>query len=106
VGRVVCSTTVYRWSDVVEQVGTPSFIVYNVGFFGGQVFGVSLAHGLNNPGAGCGAGFGFYALCTVVATIMARTPTSPAPPPWNRPYLERFWYLAFYSGSQLRGTST
>ncbi|TXT09155.1 hypothetical protein VHUM_02629 [Vanrija humicola] len=101
-GEVVCSTTVYRWSDVTEQVGTLSFVIYNVGFFGGQIFGVSLAHGLNNPGAGCAAGFGWFAVCAITATVVARTPNSAAPRPWNRPYIERFWYLAFYSGNQLR----
>lgn len=100
--EVVLSTTIYRWTDVRDQVGLPAFIVYNVGFFGGQVFGVSLAHGLSNPGAGAGAGLGFWAVCSIISTIMARTPDSPAPRPWAHPLLERFWYLAFYSGNQLR----
>jgi solute carrier family 6 GABA transporter-like protein 1 len=98
--EVVMSTTVYRWTDVTSQVGLPAFVLYNIGFFGGQVFGVSLAHGMGNPGAGAGAGIGFYAVCAIISTIIARVPDSPAPRLWSHPFLERFWYLAFYSVSR------
>lgn len=100
--EVVMSTTVYRWTDIVDQVGMPAFVVYNFGYFGGMVVGVSLGQGLENPGAGAGAGIGLWAACSLAATIIARAPDSPAPRFWSRPYLERFWYLAFYSGNQLR----
>lgn len=95
--EVVGSTTVYRWTDVTEQVGLPAFVVYNVGFIGGQIFGIALAHGTGNPGAGAGAGIGFWLVCSIVASIIARSPSSPAPKQWSRPYFDRFWYLAFYS---------
>lgn len=104
--EVVMSTTVYRWTDVRDQVGLTAFIIYNIGFFGGQVFGVSLAHGIGNPGAGAGAGIGFWVLCSVIATFVATTPESPAPRPWSYPFLERFWYLAFYSVSTRLGILT
>jgi solute carrier family 6 GABA transporter-like protein 1 len=100
----VCSaTTVYRWRDIVDQTGLPAFVVYNVGFFGAQVLGISLAHGISNPGAGAGAGIGFYFLVAVVAVIIARKPEVHAPSFWDRSvFLRKFWYLAFYSGNQLR----
>jgi solute carrier family 6 GABA transporter-like protein 1 len=98
--EVSSSTTVYRWRDVVEQTGLPAFVVYNVGFFGGQVFGISLAHGIANPGAGAGAGIGFWVIMAIVAVLIARLPTTPAPRFWGRnKFLCKFWYLAFYSVS-------
>ncbi|CAO2656874.1 Nn.00g056770.m01.CDS01 [Neocucurbitaria sp. VM-36] len=101
--EVSSATTVYRWKDITDQTGLPAFIVYNVGFFGGQLFGISLAHGLSNPGAGAGAGIGFWALCSIAATIIARTPDAKAPSFWNlNIFVRKFWFLAFYSGNQLR----
>jgi len=101
--EVSSATTVYRWRDIVDQTGLPAFIVYNVGFFGGQVFGISLAHGIGSPGAGAGAGIGFYVLMAIVAVVLARTPDAHAPSFWHRnAFIRRFWFLAFYSGNQLR----
>lgn len=99
--EVVSSTTVYRWTDIVGQVGMPAFVVYNVGFFGAQVFGIALAHGVSSPGAGAGAGIGFWAAASIVAVLISKTPVSPAPKFWGKNvFIERFWYLAFYSVSR------
>lgn len=96
--EVVSATTVYRWTDVVSQTGLPAFVVYNVGYFGGQIVGVSVAHGAANPSAGAGAGFGLYILCVVISVLIAKTPDCKAAGFWNRNvFLSRFWYLAFYS---------
>jgi solute carrier family 6 (neurotransmitter transporter, GABA) member 1 len=57
--EVVSATTVYRWKDVKSQTGLNSFIIYQLGFFGGQFIGVAVAHGLEDPGPGAGAGIGF-----------------------------------------------
>jgi solute carrier family 6 GABA transporter-like protein 1 len=101
--EVSSATTVYRWRDIVDQTGLPAFIVYNIGFFGGQIFGISLAHGISQPGAGAGAGIGFYVLMAIVAVIVARSPDARAPSFWNaNPFIRKFWFLAFYSGNQLR----
>ncbi|KAI0539906.1 sodium-dependent noradrenaline transporter [Xylaria digitata] len=101
--EVVSATSVYRWSDVVSQTGVPAFAAYNVGYLGAQVIGVSVAHGLGNPGAGAGAGFGFYIIGSLVATLISKRPDVKAPSFWDKnSYLARFWYLAFYSGNQLR----
>ncbi|KAK0642814.1 Sodium- and chloride-dependent GABA transporter 1 [Lasiodiplodia hormozganensis] len=101
--EVVSATTVYRWRDVVGQTGLPAFVVYNVGYFGGQIIGISVAHGISNPGAGAGAGFGTYIVCSLVSILISKTPDSKAPSFWDaNVFLSRFWYLAFYSGNQLR----
>ncbi|KAF2705202.1 SNF-domain-containing protein [Pleomassaria siparia CBS 279.74] len=101
--EVVSATTVYRWSDITSQTGLPAFVVYNVGYFGGQVVGVAIGHGINNPGAGAGAGIGFYAICAIASVLLSRSPDVKAPSFWNSStFLARFWYLAFYSGNQLR----
>jgi solute carrier family 6 GABA transporter-like protein 1 len=96
--EVTSATTVYRWTDIVEQTGLPAFVVYNVGFFGGQVFGICLAHSLANPGAGAGVGIGFWAIMTIMAIFLARSPKARAPRFWNKnQFVRRFWFLAFYS---------
>jgi len=127
--EVVSATTVYRWSDVVDQTGLPAFALYNFGYFGAQVFGIALAHGIGSPPAGVGAGFGFYIVCTIAAVLIAKTPTVPAATIggadasasrlsrfwrsnafatrfssfWeSNAITSRFWFLAFYSGNQLR----
>lgn len=98
--EVQSSTTVYRWRDVVDQVGLPAYITYNVGFFGGQIIGISIAHGINSPGIGAGVGIGFWLICAVVSTVIARTPSARAVSFWGRnAFSSRFWYLAFYSVS-------
>lgn len=98
--EVSSATTLYRWKDIAEKTGLPAFVVYNVGFFGAQVLGISLAHGIGNPGAGAGAGIGLYFLMAIVAVVIARTPDVPAPSFWNRTaFTRKFWYLAFYSVS-------
>ncbi|KAF2868913.1 hypothetical protein BDV95DRAFT_498886 [Massariosphaeria phaeospora] len=101
--EVVSATTVYRWSDVVSQTGLPAFTVYNAGYFGGQLIGVIVAHGVNNPGAGAGTGIGIYVVCSITAVVIAETPDISAPNFWNaNVFTRRFWYMAFYSGNQLR----
>jgi solute carrier family 6 (neurotransmitter transporter, GABA) member 1 len=98
--EVVSATTVYRWNDVVSQTGLPAFLVYNVGYFGAQIVGVSVAHGAENPGAGAGAGFGVYIIFSIVAVFISSTPEYRASRFWgSNPFLSRFWYLAFYSVS-------
>jgi solute carrier family 6 GABA transporter-like protein 1 len=96
--EVTSATTVYRWRDIVEQTGLPAFVVYNVGFFGGQIFGICLAQGIANAGAGAAAGIGFWAIMLITAIFLARPPEVPAPRFWNRNQLvHKFWFLAFYS---------
>ncbi|RYP70851.1 hypothetical protein DL771_005226 [Monosporascus sp. 5C6A] len=58
--EVVSATTVYRWTDVVDQTGLPAFAVYNFGYVGAQILGVAVAHGAGHPGYGAVTGFGLY----------------------------------------------
>lgn len=101
--ELVGATVVYRYTDVVSQVGAVPFVIYNFGYFGGQISGVAVAHGTGLPWAGAAAGFGLYFLCAFLSTVYGENPESPAPAFWsNNVFLTRFWYLAFYSGNQLR----
>ncbi|KAG9857485.1 SNF-domain-containing protein, partial [Aureobasidium melanogenum] len=99
--EVVSATTVYRWKDITEQVGLPAFVVYNLGYFGGLLIGVTVAHSLESAGPGAGAGFGFFVACTVIAGVIAKSPE-----PRNTGIVpkirDQLWYLTFYSGNQLR----
>ncbi|KAF7544873.1 hypothetical protein G7Z17_g9619 [Cylindrodendrum hubeiense] len=96
------STSLYRWRDVVGQIGLPSFITFNSSFFGGMFFGVAVTHAAGAP-AGAGVGFGLFIVGTLVALFIGKTPDYEPPSNYfNRnPYISRFWYLAFYSGQQL-----
>ena len=96
--EIVGATVVYRWPDVVSQAGKPAFILYNVGYFGGQIIGVAAAHGAEDPAIGAGAGFGVYIICSIISVLIAKTPDCTAASFWSRNvFLSRFWYLAFYS---------
>ncbi|KAL3959174.1 hypothetical protein ACCO45_007336 [Purpureocillium lilacinum] len=98
----VSSTTVYRWKDVVGQVGLPSFAIYNTGYFGGMILGVTIAQAVS-PAAGAGVGFGLFIVCTLVAVLTGKIPDDAAPRVWNKSlFSRRLWFVAFYSGNQLR----
>lgn len=98
----IASTTVYRYQDVVGQIGWPALLAFNGGYFGATIFGLALGHAVK-PAAGAGLGFGLLLLGIVVALFVAKTPDSPAPAFWNKnKFLARFWWMAFYQGAQLR----
>lgn len=98
----IASNVVYRWKDVASQVGLPAFLVYNTGYFGGLIFGTAVAHAVS-PEAGAGLGFGLYIAGSLFSVLIAKTPNSPAARFWDKyPYAAKFWYVAFYSGAQLR----
>ena len=100
--ELALSTTVYRYRDVFEQTGKRAFVAWNVGYFGGQILGVTVGHAVSAP-AGAGVGFGVFIVGTGAALVLAKTPTAEAPKFWNRTgLLKRFWFLAFYTGNQLR----
>ncbi|CAO2653022.1 Nn.00g024330.m01.CDS01 [Neocucurbitaria sp. VM-36] len=96
------ATTVYRWKDVVSQVGLPSFIWFNSLYLAAMIFGVMVGH-LAHPGIGAGVGFALFAIGCVVALFKAQTPTAQAPKFWQKDvWLHKTWFLAFYSGNQLQ----
>jgi solute carrier family 6 GABA transporter-like protein 1 len=87
---------------VVSQTGLPAFVLYNFGYFGAQILGVAVAHGVSNPAAGAGAGFGLYIFCSSLSTLIATSPEIKAASFWGtNKVLNRFWYLAFYSVGQI-----
>ncbi|KAH7353238.1 hypothetical protein B0T11DRAFT_116102 [Plectosphaerella cucumerina] len=97
----VTSTTVYRMKDVTGQVGKIAFWLYQFAFFGGQIIGVAVAHGVT-AGAGAGVGFGVYFAFTIAALIIGKTPDVTPHYFGSNAYTAKLWYLAFYSGEQLR----
>ncbi|KIW59961.1 hypothetical protein PV05_00218 [Exophiala xenobiotica] len=99
----VAATTVYRYKDAVGQVGFTSFLVYNIGYFSAQVAGVAVGHSVR-PAAGAGVGFGLFIAGLIVSLTLAKTPDSlGAPSFWQKSMLlKKVYYLAFYSGNQLR----
>jgi solute carrier family 6 (neurotransmitter transporter, GABA) member 1 len=99
--EAIACTTAYRFSDVAGQVGWPAMLVFNGGYFGGTVFGLTLAHSVGAE-AGAGLGFGLFILGSVVAVLIAKTPDSPAPRFWNKNGLiHRFWWVALYQVSAI-----
>ncbi|CAJ0550548.1 Ff.00g104780.m01.CDS01 [Fusarium sp. VM40] len=122
-GECAFSTTFYRWRDVAGQVGKPSFFIWNFGYFGGMVLGVAVAHAVQAE-AGAGVGFGIFIVCSIVSCVIGKTPDD-IPPAltfgedkgfvrrfigksaalskfFGNVFVRRFWYMAFYSGQQLR----
>ena len=93
------STTVYRWKDVVREVGMKSFILYNVGYFLAMVLGNAVAQSVSAP-AGAGVGFGIFIICTVAAMVLAQdTPTMAHGFMRRNKWTNKFWFLSFYSVS-------
>ncbi|KAH7323124.1 hypothetical protein B0I35DRAFT_350581 [Stachybotrys elegans] len=115
----VCATVVYRYKDVIQQVGLPAFVTYNFAYFGAQVLGDVVAHTVSAE-AGAGTAFGIYIAFTIVAVAISKTPDTHIPTLriWgsrrigfiqsiltsleNSIFFQRFWFLAFYSGNQLK----
>ncbi|CAI4210783.1 unnamed protein product [Parascedosporium putredinis] len=92
----VSSTTVYRWKDVVGQVGRPAFIVYNAGYFGGMVLGVVLAHTVS-PLLVLESALDFCRR-TRYFHRHRQDPDAETPNLFKRNvYLRRIYYTAFYS---------
>lgn len=95
--EAVSSQTIYRWGDIVDQVGLPSYLIFTFGYVGGQVLGVAIGQAVS-PGAGAGVGFGIFIVCTIIAVLLGKTPTFRAPRFWGKNgFVSRFWWLAFYS---------
>ncbi|KAL9022169.1 MAG: hypothetical protein Q9185_000569 [Variospora sp. 1 TL-2023] len=100
--ELALSTTVYRFKDVFTETGKPAFALWNGGYFLGQICGVAVGHHVSG-GAGAGVGFGIFIVGASSALVKCKTPSTPAPRFWNKnPVLKRLWFLAFYSGNQLR----
>ncbi|KAL4722260.1 hypothetical protein ACLX1H_011042, partial [Fusarium chlamydosporum] len=99
----VGSTTLYRYRDVVGQVGMPSWASYNGGFLGGQLLGIIVGH-TATPWAGAIAGFGVYFIGLALSFVLAKTPDAYGGPRLmtKSKMMSVFYYNAFYSGNMLR----
>lgn len=93
------STSVYRYTDIVNEVGRPAYLLWNFGYFTSQIVGVGVGHAVS-PGAGAGAGFGIFFAFAAAAVAMSRAPTAKAPRFWGKNMIvAKIWFLAFYSAS-------
>ncbi|KAJ4312446.1 hypothetical protein N0V84_009938 [Fusarium piperis] len=100
--EAVCATTLYRYTDVIGQVGVVGYSLYSAGYIMSMVLGVAVGQAVG-PEAGAGVGFGIFVVTNIVAVFMSKTPDAGAPRFWGRnPVLTKFWWLSFYSGNQLR----
>lgn len=97
--EVVSATTVYRWRDVVDQVGMPAFATYNCGYFGGLIIGIAVAHGTGRPEIGAGVGLGLWLVSMIIAVVIGKTPFGHGP---KNVFVSRLYYVTNYSGNQLR----
>ena len=67
-----------------------------------MIFGVAVGQAVS-PAAGAGVGFGLFVGGTVISLLLAKTPTAGAPKRFaSNGMLKKVYYLAFYSGNQLR----
>jgi solute carrier family 6 GABA transporter-like protein 1 len=96
----VSATTIYRFEDVVSQVGLPAFAAYNASFFGAQLLSLIVGHTVSVP-AGAGVGFGVFVVGTAASLFIARTPdVQPNARLFKKGRLQSIiYYLAFYSVS-------
>ncbi|KAM0276934.1 hypothetical protein ACHAQH_006265 [Verticillium albo-atrum] len=101
--EATCATTLYRYKDVIDQCGLPAFALYNTGYIGGQIFGFAVGHAVS-PEGGAGVGFGIFFLCLAAALFVGRAPEAETPRFWGTSggIVRKFWWLAFYSGNQIR----
>lgn len=97
--EAVTVTSLYRYVDVVGQVGLPAYAIYNAGYILAMVLGVVIAQAVGAE-AGAGTAFGIYILSTILCVALANLPDSSPPSFWGRnSLLSKFWWVAFYSVS-------
>lgn len=115
----VGATTIYRFEDVISQVGLPAYAAYNAGYFGAHLLALIVGHSVSIE-AGAGVGFGVFFVGLAIALAISKTPDVPLPINGRGGRLRRFflsprfewvfkgkwgdafYYLVFYSGNQLR----
>ncbi|KAH7271703.1 hypothetical protein B0J15DRAFT_509759 [Fusarium solani] len=99
--EVVSATTLYRFKDVIGQVGVAGYSVYSIGYILSMLLGVIVGQA-EGPKVGAGVGFGVFVLTNVVAIAVSKTPDSGPPRFWGKnSVLTKLWWLSFYSGNQL-----
>lgn len=92
----VAASTLYRYKDVVSQVGGIAYLIHSLGYILSMVLGVAVGHAVS-PSAGAGVGFGIFIVSNVIAVILGKTPLVPAPRFLGKnPWLSKLWWLGFY----------
>uniref|UniRef100_A0A0D2XTF4 Sodium-and chloride-dependent GABA transporter 1 n=1 Tax=Fusarium oxysporum (strain Fo5176) TaxID=660025 RepID=A0A0D2XTF4_FUSOF len=98
----VAATTLYRYKDVVGQIGWTGYLVYNIGYVLSMVLGVAIGHAVS-PAAGAGVGFGIFIASNILAIILSKSPDSRPPGLFGKNnVLSKMWWFSFYSFNQLR----
>lgn len=97
--EAMCATTLYRFRDVVDQVGVVAFVLNTFGYVAGTVLGLAIAHAVS-PVAGAGVGFGLFVAGITAGVLTSKTPTAATPGIFGRNnMLAKFWWLTSYSVS-------
>ncbi|KAF5588547.1 creatine transporter [Fusarium subglutinans] len=98
----VGATTLYRYKDVVGQIGWTGYLVYNTGYILSIVLGVAIGHAVS-PAAGAGVGFGIFIASNILAIILSKSPDSRLPGFFGKNNaLSKMRWFSFYSFNQLR----
>lgn len=92
----VAASTLYRYKDVLNQVGGIAYFIHSLGYVLSMVLGVAVGQAAG-PSAGAGMGFGIFIVLNVIAVILGKSPVTPAPSFWGKtPWLSKLWWLGFY----------
>ncbi|SPO01850.1 related to sodium-dependent serotonin transporter [Cephalotrichum gorgonifer] len=100
--EIVSVSILYRYKDVVSQIGWVSYLVYSSTYVLSMFLGVLVGH-VSGPEAGAGMAFGLFIVGTLISVILAKTPDSVPPSFWAKNvWLSKLWWITQYSTNQLR----
>jgi solute carrier family 6 GABA transporter-like protein 1 len=100
--EIVSVSILYRYTDVVSQVGFFAYLAYALTYVLSMFLGVVVGHAVS-PEAGAGVGFGIFVFGTLASVLLAKTPDSISPSFWAKnKWLSKLWWLGLYSTNQLR----
>lgn len=95
--EIVSVSILYRYKDVVSQVGLISYVLYSLTYVMSMVLGVIVGHAVM-PEAGAGVAFGIFIFGTLASVMLAQTPDSTPPRFWGKNvWLSKLWWLTLYS---------
>ena len=99
--EIVSVSILYRYRDVVSQIGFISYAIYSATYILSMFLGVVVGHAVM-PEAGAGVAFGVFIVGTTASLLLAKTPDSIAPRFWGRnDWLSKLWWITLYSVSAL-----
>jgi solute carrier family 6 GABA transporter-like protein 1 len=95
--EIVSVATMYRWSDVVSQVGMVAYLTSCISYIFSLIIGVAVGQAVS-PEAGAGVGFGIFGIGQVASVLLSKTPDSIAPAFFGKNgFIAKFWWLNFYT---------